>query len=124
MRIIFIAFLILFFTGCDKKEEKKDTSIEKNSEDSFDRETILSNMGIDIKGDKITIDSNKTKVFLEELGERIDKELNATQKEIEDGNFTSEKMGIEITKEKVSIDLNQTKNFLQNIIDLMESLSK
>ena len=66
----------------------------------------------------------KTKVFLEELGERIDKELNATQKEIEEGNFTSEEMGIEITKEKVSVDLNQTKNFLQNIIDLMESLTK
>ncbi|MEJ2528104.1 MAG: hypothetical protein P8Y49_08530 [Sulfurovaceae bacterium] len=109
---------------CDKKEEKKEATVEKNGEDSFDRETVLSNMGIDIKGDKITIDSNKTKVFLEELGERIDQEINATQKEIEEGNFTSEKMGIEITKEKVSIDLNQTKNFLQNIIDLMESLTK
>ncbi|MBN2767800.1 MAG: hypothetical protein JXQ68_01745 [Campylobacterales bacterium] len=123
MRLLSIIVMLLFFTGCGEKETQE-SDLKASTEDSFDKNTVLNNMGIEIHGEKITIDGNKTKLFLEELGAQIEKELNATQKELEEGNFSSEKIGVELKDEKISIDLNKTKNFLQSLIELMDSLIK
>jgi len=82
-------------------------------------------IGIVVDQNRIIIDTNQTKKFLESLTRKLDRNF----KQIEQG-LRKEKLqspndtGIVITKDRIEVDLNQTQNFVNKWIRSMEAVGK
>jgi len=82
-------------------------------------------IGIVVDQNRIIIDTNQTRRFLESLTRKLDRNF----KQIEQG-LRKEKLqspnetGIIITKDRIEVDLNQTQNFVNKWIRSMEAVGK
>ena len=123
--------ILLLFTACDQKtEHSNQTSMTNEKKELIKKETsevkqdkFLKELGFEVNGEKITIDTNKTTEFMK----KIEIEMHGRADEIEhkiekaDINFTKG-LGIEVNGDKIAIDLNKTKDMLQQINILMKDI--
>ena len=73
----------------------------------------LSPVGIEIKENKITIDTNKTKDFFQQLGKNIEAKMTQLTQKLEKGIVDEKEAGVHIDDSHINIDLNKTKDFLE-----------
>lgn len=81
-----------------EKEVKKHQSLEP--------------MGINMKEDSITIDTNKTKKFLNNLSSTMEIQMKKISDDLKKGIVDTHQAGIEINEKHIHIDLNKTQNML------------
>ena len=91
----------------------------------------LKHMGITINNDVISIDTNKSKIFLKSFSDKMAKHMQKASDDLQKGIMETKEAGIEINNEHIHIDLNKTKNFLQewskhihNIVEEMDQVSR
>lgn len=134
MKQILLTFVfLLIFTGCqDKKTQEKmqaehDAQVaaqaraELLAELSKTEKTAsytkhhakLEQLGIRMHNDVISIDTNKSKVFLKNFSDRMAEHLQNASDDLQKGIIETKEAGIDINDEHIHIDINKTKNFLQ-----------
>ena len=129
MRYLMISLLILLsLTGCDNKEKQAqhdaqvaqearaqllaELNAQKAQEEK--KRAEFNKMGINVTEGTITIDTNKTKDFFNELGKTMDIEMKKMAKDMEKGFIESKEAGVEINEQHIHIDLNKTRDLLMN----------
>jgi len=73
----------------------------------------LSKVGITIEDNKITIDTNKTKDFFQNIGNKLGDKLKKITEDIQKGTIEEKDAGVKIDETHINIDLNKTKDFLE-----------
>jgi len=118
--------IIISFNGCNSSNNDNNSTFFTKGNTSSQSNNIenkkLSKIGIYKENDKIIIDINKTKSFLNKLTKTLKKEAKNIHEKNKDLNITD--LGISANKDKVSIDLNKTKNFLDNFAKEIEGVAK
>jgi len=84
----------------------------------------LSPIGIHLEDHKITIDTNKTKQFFQNLGKRFEGKIEKLAKDIKKGFVDQKEAGVHIDESHINIDLNQSKHFLNLWSGKMQSFVK
>ena len=102
-------------------EENSTTSQKTNSEKTTEK---LSKIGIEVKDEVITIDTNKTKNFFDTFAKAIGKQLGKMTVELGEGITDSNKTGVDINDQHINIDMNKTQHFLENLDKKMQSFVK
>lgn len=74
----------------------------------------LNQMGIHMEKDSITIDTNKTKIFFNDLSKKLDLQMKKISDDLEKGIMDTKEAGIEINEQHIHIDLNKTQNLLED----------
>jgi len=97
-----------------KKEAflKENVQKEKEAKQTKQNEK-LSKVGITIKENTITIDTNKTKDFFENIGKKLGDKLKKITEDIQKGILEEKDAGVKIDETHINIDLNKTKDFLE-----------
>ena len=88
------------------------TEEEKNSRDKQNAQ--LNQMGIHMEKDSITIDTNKTKAFFNDLSKKLEVQMKKISDDLEKGIIETKDAGIEINEKHIHIDLNKTQNMLED----------
>ena len=88
------------------------SSREKNSLEHKDAQ--LNQMGIHMEKDRITIDTNKTKAFFNDLSKKLDVQMKKISDDLEKGIIDTKEAGVEINEKHIHIDLNKTQNMLED----------
>jgi len=91
-----------------KNQEKKAQEVKQSRQNEK-----LSNVGISIQKDTITIDTNKTKDFFTNIGKTLETKLKKITTDMKKGMIDDNDTGIKIDKSHINIDLNKTKDFLE-----------
>lgn len=86
-------------------KEEKDSLEHKNAQ--------LNQMGIHMEKDSITIDTNKTKEFFNDLSKKMDLQMKKISEDLEKGIIEAKESGVEINEQHIHIDLNKTQNMLE-----------
>jgi len=126
-----ITFMAIFtLVGCNDNKEKNEnlTPINKESplvihkdETPKEDKKILNKIGITTEGEKIIIDTNKTKTFFENMAKTLTKEAKKVEEKTK--NLDSTDFGININKDKIEIDTKKTKNFLEQFSKELEDIA-
>jgi cell division protein ZapA (FtsZ GTPase activity inhibitor) len=95
---------------------------DKDIDDAKKEKKILNKIGISANGQKITIDINKTKSFLDSITKIIDKKAKKIENKTK--NLDSKDLGIEIDNDKVEIDLKKSKKFLNDFSKELNGMVK
>ena len=89
--------------------------------------STMRRMGISKEDGVITIDTNKTKNFFDEMGKQITRQMKKFSEDLDEGRGA----GIEANESQIRIDLHKTGNFLERwgkkmeeFADELEDLSK
>ena len=129
MRSLFLPLLIvLFLTGCEDKEAqaRHDAQVAQQAREELLAELeakkkqeekvspTFNKMGFNVDDGTITIDTNKTKNFFNELGKRMDMHMKKMTEDMEKGVIENKEAGVEINEQHIHIDLNKTRDFLLN----------
>ena len=138
MKNIFIAcILLLALPSCKSDEEKAkaqakhDAKIIKQAREDLRKElkaeakakevarqtstlknTKLSEIGIHLHNNEITINPEKTKDFFNNLGKKMEKKVYNFTQDLKKGIIEGEDTGVYIDETKINIDLNRTQDFL------------
>ena len=81
---------------------------------SFDKQNAQQNqMGIHMEKDSITIDTNKTKTFFNDLSKKLNVQMKKISDDLEKGIIETKEASVEINEEHIHIDLNKTHNMLE-----------
>ena len=64
--------------------------------------------------DSITIDTNKTKEFFNDLNKKWDVQMKKISDDLEKGIIETKEAGVEINEQHIHIDLNKTQNMLED----------
>jgi len=96
-----------------KKEAFLKKQVAKENEKKMQHNEKLSKVGISIKENTITIDTNKTKNFFENIGKTLGDKLKKITQELEKGMLDEKDAGVKIDATHINIDLNKTKDFLE-----------
>jgi len=122
--------LLLLLTACDEKTQTD--VVEKSSRDKIEyknetkkqqSDNILRNMGIEINGEKISFDFNKTASFMKQIEIDMHGKADEIERKIENAEINiTQGLGVEIGENSVSLDLNKTRNMLQQINILMKDI--
>jgi len=111
-----------------KKEAFLKASTKKSKEQKNEK---LSNIGITIKEHKITIDTNQTKKFFQNISQKLGDKLRKITQNLEKGMLDEKNAGVKIDKTHINIDLNKTKDFLdawgqkmQNFVKEFDDIAK
>ena len=97
-------------------EEEKKLQTQKTAEakPSFDPKNVpLNQMGVHVEESSITIDTNKTKTFLNDLSKKLEMHIKKISDDLEKGIVDAKEAGVEINKEHINIDLNKTQDMLE-----------
>ncbi len=81
-------------------------------------------MGINIGDGKISIDTNRTKSFLESISKACKSGFNLGIEKASKEMPKEEDLGIKVESEKIEIDLNKTKNFMKKWLKAVEVFAK
>ena len=77
---------------------------------------LFQKIGVDISSEKINIDINQTKSFLNDLKQAFEDTAQNIQKDLSEGKVDmAENVGIKIDKEHIDIDLVKTKSFIEEL---------
>ena len=74
----------------------------------------LSQVGVKMDNDVITIDINKTKTFLKDLSTKMEKQMKKISHDLDKGIIKSKEAGIDIDNGHINIDLNKTQDFFES----------
>lgn len=139
--------LLLTFTGCQDQETQKkmqaahdaevaaqaraevlaEISAAAQTSPADPQHEKLKQMGINIHNDVISIDTNKSKLFLKAFSDKMAKHMQKTSDDLRKGIIETKEAGIDINNEHIHIDLNKTRNFLEewgkNIHTIVEEIN-
>lgn len=142
--LISIAILLLL-SGCQDAKEKQaqhDATVaqeareqlfeelkakemaDQKAKEEKEKDSKLSQIGITIDKGVLTVDTNKTKGFLQDLGNKLENKMTAINKDLEDGTLSEKNAGVELNKTHINIDLNKTKSFLEDWSKKMQAFIK
>ncbi len=139
MKYVLLSIFILFsLSGCqDKKEDQAqhDAKIAQEARDQLLKEqaeekqkaeqnSTYAKVGITSKDGKITIDTNKTKSYFQDLALQVKTKVEKMSKDFEKGIIKNDEAGIEVDETHINIDLNKTKSFLDNWVKKMQGFIK
>ena len=128
--------LILTFSGCESQSER-DARIAQEARESLlaelkDKEeaktkakemrgssSTMRRMGISKEDGVITIDTNKTKNFFDEIGKQVTHQMKEFSKDLDEGRG----VGIASNEGQIRIDLHKTGNFLEKWGKKMEEFA-
>jgi len=96
----------------EKKEAFLRVAAQKNKKKQALRNEKLSKIGITVEEDKITIDTNQTKDFFQNIGQKLGDKLKKITQDLEKGMLDEKDAGVKIDETHINIDLNKTKDFL------------
>lgn len=88
------------------------TKEEKHSLDP--KNAQLSQMGIHMEKDSIIIDTNKTKIYFNDLSKKLDLQMKKISDDLARGIIETKDAGVEINEKHIHIDLNKTQNMLKD----------
>ncbi len=74
----------------------------------------LSEIGVNMDNDVITIDTNKTKTFFNDLSKKMEKQMKKISHDLDKGIIKSKEAGIDIDNGHINIDLNKTQDLLED----------
>lgn len=97
-----------------KLSEAKESNKTKTLPTPPKDESKLTQMGIDITKDSISIDTNKTKKYINKVSHDIDKKIKEIGDDLEKGIIKTKEAGIDINEKHIHIDLNKTQNLIEN----------
>lgn len=91
------------------------TVVMKETPASMDEKNAkLNQLGIHMREDSITIDTNKTKEFFNDLSKKLDVQMKKISNDLKKGIIETKEAGVEINNDHIHIDLNKTQNMLQD----------
>ena len=93
-------------------EAKKEAEIKQKSQQA--KNVKLNKIGIAVDKGTITIDTNKTKDFLQQLSQKMEMQMQKISDDLQKGIIETEEAGININHEHINIDLNKTRNLLED----------
>jgi hypothetical protein len=146
-RIIMPLISVLVLSGCNHQKEKADFVSQSLQEVATPQsnhaahstqmqpsktvQTIApqnapkSPIGIVVKDDKIIIDTQQTKAFLETLTRKLDNGFKKIEHDLRQNKIQSPNpTGISISKDRIEVDLNRTEQFMEKWIKSMESVGR
>ena len=85
------------------------SKVETPKEDSK-----LTQMGIAITENSISIDTNKTKTYIKEVSHSLDKKIQEISEDLSKGVIQTKEAGIDINEKHIHIDLNKTQNLIED----------
>jgi uncharacterized protein YcfL len=91
-----------------KEQSQKEKELKQTKQNEK-----LSKVGISIKENTITIDTNKTKDFFQNIGKKLGDKLKKITEDIQKGMIEEKDAGVKIDETHINIDLNKTKDFLE-----------
>ena len=97
-----------------KAEVLAEIEVKKKSEEAEHKNKKLDQIGIVIDKGTITIDTNKTKDFLQQLSQNMEIQMQKISNDLQKGIIETEEAGININNEHINIDLNKTRNLLED----------
>ena len=131
MRHLLLSLLLLLtFSGCqDKEQQQKDqakhdaqiaqqartellSQLEKEKQAEEAKNNRFSHMGVKMEKGTITIDTNQTKDFLKELGQRMNVQMKQVSDDLQKGIIDAQGAGVKVNNGNINIDLNKTQTFL------------
>jgi len=119
---ILLLILLLLFTACDNRVEEN-TSFSESLPTNQKNVDILKQFGLEMNGERITIDVNKTADFMKKMEIEMHGRADEIERKIDaaDINF-SKSFGINLEEGKIELDLNKTKDMLQQLNNLMKDV--
>jgi len=135
MKHLLLSLIVLLsFTACqDKKNDAKAQAIhdakiaaqakaeilaeikaKQKSEEAKKKNAKLNNMGIAVNHGTITIDTNKTKDFLQQLKQKMQRQMQKISNDLQKGIIDAKEEGIQVNNGHINIDLNKTRNLLED----------
>lgn len=131
MRHLLLSLLLLLtFSGCqDKEQQQKEqaehdaqiaqqartellSQLEKEKQAEEAKNNRFSHMGVKMEKGTITIDTNQTKDFLKELGQRMNVQMRQVSDDLQKGIIDAQGAGVKVNNGNINIDLNKTQTFL------------
>ena len=131
MRHLLLSLLLLLtLSGCqDKEQQQKEqakhdaqiaqqartellTQLEKEKQVQEAKNNRFSHMGVKMDQGTITIDTNKTKDFLKDLGRRMNVQMKQVSNDLQKGIIDAQEAGVKVNNGNINIDLNKTQTFL------------
>lgn len=140
MRYLLISLILLFsLSGCQDKEQQS-TEVQTAHDDKIaqqaraealaefeakkqaqaktktkaeKRKDKLDEIGISMDKDVLTIDTNKTKDFLHDLGKKMEVHMKKINQDLDKGIIKSKEAGIDIDNGHINIDLNKTQDLFE-----------
>ena len=111
--------------------EKIKAETKKRQIQEAGQNTQLAPVGVEVNEHKITIDTQKTKDFLQQLGKTFENKINKMTQDLEKGIVDEKDAGIKIDDTRINIDLNKTKDVLetwakkmQGFVQTFDSMAK
>ncbi len=89
-----------------EKAKLKQIEIEKNNS--------MAHIGITTNNGKLTIDTNKTKYFFQQMAKNLAEHADKFTKDLEKGEIDNKEAGIEMNNNHINIDIEKTKSFLEH----------
>ncbi|DAB39985.1 MAG TPA: hypothetical protein CFH81_07145 [Sulfurovum sp. UBA12169] len=142
-RILMSGIVLLALSGCQDGREKQaqhDAAVAQEAREQLleelkakeiadqkikeekEKDSKLSQIGVTIDKGILTVDTNKTKGFFQDLGNKLENKMKTLGKDLEDGTLSEKEAGIELNKTHINIDLNKTKSFLEDWSIKMQAL--
>ncbi len=131
MHHLLLTLILLFtFTGCqDKEQQQKEQAqhdakiaqqartellaeLEKEKQVQEEKNNQFSHIGVKMDQGTITIDTNKTKDFLKDLGNRMNVQMKQVSDDLQKGIIDAQEGGVQINNGNINIDLNKTQTLL------------
>jgi len=97
-----------------KAEILAEIKAKRKTEEMQQKNAKLNNIGIAVNQGTITIDTNKTKDFLQQLSQKMERQMQKISNDLQKGIIDAKEEGIQINDEHISIDLNKTRNLLED----------
>lgn len=104
------------FLKMQAQKEKMENEKVKNEK--------LSQIGISVHENTISIDTNKTKDFFKNIGKKLEDKLKKITQNMEKGLIEEKSAGVKIDESHINIDLNKTKSFLDTWGEKMQTFVK
>ena len=131
MRHLLLSLLLLLtLSGCqDKEQQQKEQAkhdaqiaqqartellaqLEKEKQAQESKNNRFSHMGVKMDQGTITIDTNKTKDFLRDLGRRMNVQMKQVSDDLQKGIIDAQEAGVKVNNGNINIDLNKTQTLL------------
>lgn len=99
-----------------KEEKRKEEAKAHKAKEETAKEdnSTLNAMGVEMTENSFSIDTTKTKVFIDELKAKVDSKIKTISEDLEKGIIQSKDAGIDINEKHIHIDLNKTQDILKD----------
>ena len=131
MRYLLLSLLlVLTLSGCQDKEQQQKEQAQHDAKIAQQARTELlaelkkekqaqelknnkfSHMGLKMEKDTITIDTNKTKDFFQNLAESLNIQMKQVSDDLQKGVIDAQEAGVQVNNGNIHIDLNKTQTLI------------